>query len=84
MSSTVSSSKRERGISLETLKLKTASSSVQGRISWVAWSCGGKLRVPLEFRVDLGEPTRVSSGNQISLGVARATSGFLLQCCRDE
>ena len=63
MSSTISSSKRERGISLETLQRKTASSSVQGRISWVAWSCGGKLRVPLEFRVDLGEPTRVSSGN---------------------
>ena len=62
MSSTVSSSKRERGISLEMLQRKTASSSVQGRISWVVWSCGGKLRVPFEFRVNLGEPTHVSSG----------------------
>ena len=28
--------------------------SMQGRISWFAWSCGGKLRVPLELRVNLG------------------------------
>ena len=50
------------GLSLEMLQLKRASSSVQGRISWVVWSCGGKLRVPFEFRVNLGEPTHVSSG----------------------
>ena len=30
-----------------------ASSSIQARISWLGWSCGGKLRVPLELPVDL-------------------------------
>ena len=43
------------GLSLEALQSKRASSSVQGRISWVVWSCGGKLRVPLELPVDLGD-----------------------------
>ena len=45
MSNTLSRSKRERGLSLETLQHKRASSSLQGRISWFAWNCGRKLRV---------------------------------------
>ena len=53
MSSTLSSSKREGVLSLETLQHKRASSSVHGRISWVAWSSAGKLRVPLKLRVNL-------------------------------
>ena len=27
------------------------------RILWVVWNCGGKLRLPLELRVDLGGPS---------------------------
>ena len=49
------------GLSLETHQGKRASSSVQARISSFACSCGGKLRVRLEMRVDWGT-TRVSSG----------------------
>ena len=45
----------KRGLSLETLQLKRASSSLQGSISLFAGSCGGKLRVPLELPVDLGD-----------------------------
>ena len=33
---------------------------MQGRISWFAWSCGEKLRVALELRVDLGDPGSVT------------------------
>ena len=43
------------GLSLETLQHKRVSSSMQVRISSFAWSCGGKLRVPLELPVDLGD-----------------------------
>ena len=43
----------KRGLSLEMLQCKRASSSVQVRILLFAWSCGGKLRVPLELPVDL-------------------------------
>ena len=62
MSSTLLSSKRERGLSLETLQPKKASSSMQ-RIPWVVWSCCGKLRVPLELRVDLGDPLMSPQGS---------------------
>ena len=44
----------EHGLSVERLKRIMASSSMQGRISWVAWSCRGKIRVPLELHVDWG------------------------------
>ena len=44
----------EHGLSLERLKRIRASSSMQGRISWFAWSCGGKLSIPLELRVTWG------------------------------
>ena len=43
MSSTLSSSKRERGLSLETMHRKMASSRVQRKISWVAWKLAGSL-----------------------------------------
>ena len=43
------------GLSLETLQCKRASSSMQARILSFAWSCGEKLKVPLELPVDLGE-----------------------------
>ena len=56
MSSTLLSFKREGALSLEMLQHKRASSSMQGRISWFAWICGEKLTVPLELRVDLGDP----------------------------
>ena len=46
----------KRGLSLEMLQRKRASSRVQGRISWFAWICGEKLTVLLELRVDLGDP----------------------------
>ena len=45
----------KRGLSLKMFQYKRASSSVQARISSFACSCGGKLRVPLELRVDLGD-----------------------------
>ena len=54
MSSTLLSSMKERGLSLEMLQYQRASSVVQGRISWFAWSYGWKLRVPLELHVDQG------------------------------
>jgi len=56
MLSTLSRSKSDRGLSLEMLQHKRASSRVQGRISWFAWICGEKLTVLLELRVDLGDP----------------------------
>ena len=56
VSSSLSSSKRKRGISWETLQRKMASYRVEGRISWFLWSCGRKLRVPFELCGDLGDP----------------------------
>ena len=84
MSSTLSISKRECGHSLDTLECKRASSSVQGRISWFAWGCGRKIRVPLDFLVNEGKPLVSPQGSHISFGVARGTSGFLVHRCRDE
>ena len=63
MSSTLLSSQRERRLSLEMLQPKKASSSMQRRIPWVVWSCCGKLRVPLELRVDLGDPLMSPQGS---------------------
>ena len=65
VSSSLSTSKRERGISWETLHCKRASYCVEGRILWFLWSCGGKLRVPLELRGDLGDPLVFPQGSQI-------------------
>ena len=75
---------RQRGLSLETLQHKRVSSSMQVRILSFAWSCGGKLRVPLELPVDLGDPLVSPQAIQISCGIARGTLGFLAHHCRDE
>ena len=78
----------KRGLSLETLQHKRVSSSMQVRISSFAWSCGGKLRVPLELPVDLGDHSfffrKVRSplalqvphqdSSHISVGMNRASS----------
>ena len=69
---------------MEMLQRKRASSSVQWIISWVVWSFGMKVRVPLELRVELGDPLVSTQGSQISFGIARATLGFLARCYRDE
>ena len=65
MSRTLSSHKREGGISLETLQQKRASSCIEGRISWFFSSCNTKICVPLELQ-------REPQGPQ---GPARAASG---------
>ena len=56
---------------------------MQGRILWVVWSCGRKLRVPLELCVDLGDLLVSPQGSQISFGFVIGTSGFLMHCSRD-
>ena len=84
MSSTLSSSKRERGISWETLQRKRASSLVEQRISWFLLSCVGKLRVPVELHGDLRDPLVFPQGSQISFRVVRGTSEFVSRHCRDE
>ena len=84
MSSTLSSSKRECGISWEMLQHKRASSRVEQRISWFLVSCVGKLRVPVELHGDLRDPLVFPQGSQISFRVARGTSGFVSRHCRDE
>ena len=84
MSSTLLSFKREGALSLKMLQHKRASSSMQGRISWCAWRCGGKLTVSLELHVDLGEPLMSPQGSQISFGIARGTLGLLAHHCRNE
>ena len=84
MSSILSSSKRERGLSLEMLQRKRASSSMHGRLLWFAWTCGGKLRVSLELRIGLGDSFVSPQGSQVSFDVARGTLGFLTHRYRDE
>ena len=74
----------EHGLSVERLKRIMASSSMQGRISWFVWSYGGKLSIPLELRVDLGDPLVSPQESQISFGIERVTKGFLAHRCRDE
>ena len=43
-----------------------------------------ELRVPLELRVNLGDPLVSPQGSQICFGIARVTLGFLAHHCRDE
>ena len=74
----------EHGLSVERLKRIMASSSMQGRISWFVWSYGGKLSIPLELRVDLGDLLVSPQGSQISFGIVRGTLGFLAHPCMDE
>ena len=46
--------------------------------------CGGKLRVPLELRGDLGDTLVFPQGSQICFRVETGTSGILSHYCRDE
>ena len=69
---------------METLQCKRGSLNVQGRISFVAETCGGKLRVHLELHVYLGDPLVSPQGIQIFCGMARGTLGFLAHHCRVE
>ena len=62
MSSNVSSFKRERGISLETLQWERASSPVEGRIPLFSSSLGGKFGVLHELRHGLQGPARIALG----------------------
>ena len=84
MSNALLSSKRERGLSLETLQHKRGSLNVQGRIWFVAGTCGVKLRVHLELHVYLGDPLMSPQGIQIFCGMARGTLEFLTHHCRAE
>ena len=79
MSRNLSSLKKERGISLETLQRKRDSSRLEGRISWFFSSCGRKLGVPLELRWGTQGPASVASGHS-SLHVSwEGTLGIPLQ-----
>ena len=83
----------KRGLSLETLQPKRASSSVQGKISYFSWSCGGKLRILLELCVDLGDlscllwdvrsPLALQGLPQDSLCIAAGMKGPQLELRRE-
>ena len=79
MSRTLSSHKREGGISLETLQQKRASSCVQGRISWFFLSCGRNLGVPLKLQRELQGPTRIGSGKSSLHASCEGPLGIPLQ-----
>ena len=51
----------KRGLSLQMLQRKRASSSVQGRISLFGWNSGGKLRVPINLLVKLAYSSGILS-----------------------
>ena len=70
MLSTVSSFKRERGISLETLHWERASSRIEGRIPWFSSRLGGKFGVPLDLRRGAQDPAHITSWK----------SGLILSC----
>ena len=60
---------------------KKASSRVEGKISWIFLSCGGKLGVLLELQLRFQGPAHVTSGKSSPMRVARGLSGFLsIQC----
>ena len=62
MSSTLSHFKRKRGVSLEILLWKRASSRIEGKI-WLFTGCGGKRGVPLELQRGSQGLVRVASDN---------------------
>ena len=57
--------------------------TLRGEFCVFLWSCGRKLRVPLEVPGHLGDPLGFPQGSQICFQVARGTSGFLSHHCRD-
>ena len=62
MLSTVSSFKRECGVSLEMLQRERASSCIEGRIPWFSLRLGRKFGVPLELRRGPQGPALIASG----------------------
>ena len=82
MSRTLSRLKREIGISLETAQQKRVSSRVEGRISWIFSSCGGKLGVRLGYDWDYRDPLVLPQESPVSMRVARGLSGFLSSRCQ--
>ena len=76
---TLSSSKREGGISLEMLQWKRVSSYIEGRISWFFPSCHRKLEVLLNLKWDLLLMLPVE--NLVSMRVGRSLSGYLSIRC---
>ena len=63
VSSTLTRFKRECGVSVQTLLWKSASSRIEGIISWFFSSCGGKRGVPLELQRGSQGLVRVASDN---------------------
>ena len=83
MSRNLSSLKKERGISLETLQRKRDSSRLEGRISWFFSSCGRKLGVPLELRWGPQGPARIALGQSSLHACYEETLGTSLQSVLD-
>ena len=79
MSRTLSSRKREGGISLETLQQKRASSCVEGRISWFFSTCGSNLGIPLTLQWGPQGPTLGASGKSSLLASFEGPLGIPLQ-----
>ena len=84
VSRTLSRLKREGGISLEMPQQKTASSRLEGKISWVFSSCGSKLWFPLELRWGPQGPAGWPQESPVSGRVAKGLSGFLCSLCRGQ
>ena len=82
MLSTVSSFRRERGISLETLQWERASSCVEGRIRGFPRGLAGIWGFLSSCDVDLTDPLVLPQESQVSVRVARDLSGFLSSQCR--
>ena len=82
MLSTVSSFRRERGISLETLQWERASSCVEGRIRGFPRGLAGIWGFRSSCDVDLTDPLVLPQESQVSVRVARDLSGFLSSQCR--
>ena len=74
MLSTVSSFKRECGVSLEMLQRERASSCIEGRIPWFSLRLGVKFGVPLELQRGLQSPARIASGKS---GLISSCDGHL-------
>ena len=82
MSRTLSSPKREGGISLETPQRKRASSHVQGRISCFFLSCAGNLSFLSSYGRNFRATLVWAQESPVSMRVARGLLGFLSSHCR--
>ena len=54
-----------------------ASSHVDGEISWFVLSCSGRLGIPLQIPLGTQGASRVASGSQVLIRVARVSAGVL-------